>query len=107
MRIGALRWIFLAVALTSCGHGTPGFVIDNVSISPTDFPVSTTSTQKLKIQATVTDDLHDITDVWASSDEASFWLDLATSVETADEYSGTLPLTAFTGYPVGDYFIDL
>lgn len=107
MRIRGLGWIFAAALVAGCGHGTPGFVIDDVSLSPNDIPVDTTSNQLLKVQATVTDDLHDVTDVWANSDEASFWLDLAVNPFVNDQYSATIPLSVFRGYPVGDYYIDL
>jgi len=90
-----------------CGGGTPGFVIDQVTITPDTIPIGSTSTQPLKISAQVTDDRHQILSVWATSEGNQVWIDLPESKTTWGTYSGSIPVSDLQGFPVGDYWFDL
>ena len=108
IRRASLAHLVALVAISAgCGRGTPGFVIDQVTISPDTIPIGSTSTQPLKISAEVTDDLHLILSVWATSEGNQIWIDLPQSTTAQDTYSGSIPVSDLSGFPVGDYWFDL
>ena len=99
--------MLVAAAAAGCGRGTPGFVIDQVTISPDAVPLGSTSTEKLKIGAQVGDDLHQVLSVWATSGDNRIWIDLKQSKTTEGSWSGSIPISSLAGFPVGDYWFDL
>jgi hypothetical protein len=96
--------VFLASALSGCG-GAAGFRIDNVTLSPDDIPVSTSSPESLHVGADVFDDNHLVTNVWVTSASNTFWLDL---IEGTDpHWSAAIPLANLAGFPAGNYVFDV
>src|SRR3954467_9146231 len=98
--------MFLAV-VAGCGRGAPGFVIDQVTITPDSMPIGSTSTQPLKIGAQVNDDLHQVLSVWATSESGAIWIDLQESQATSGSYSGAIPVSSLSGFALGDYWFDV
>lgn len=93
-----------AIFLASCGDSA-GFRIDDVSISPDEIPVNTPSAELLSINVSVIADRREILDVWVDSDEGSIWIDL--EKRNDPRWTGTVPLSAFVGFVVGDYYLDV
>lgn len=90
---------------TSCGGGEAGFRIDDVRVSPEEVPVNIASGDPLRVTCTVFNDLHEITEVWANSDEGDLWIALEQDANV--RWGGALPLTSLNGFAAGDYFIDV
>lgn len=99
---GAL--LLASLLMFSCGESA-GFRIDDVSISPEDIPVNTPSAAFLSVNASVIADRREILDVWIDSDEGSIWIDLEKRADP--KWSGSVPLAAFQGFVVGEYFLDV
>lgn len=99
---GAL--LLASLLMTSCGESA-GFRIDDVSVSPEDIPVNTPSAAFLSVNASVIGERHEVLDVWVDSDEGAIWIDLEKKVDP--RWSGKVPLAAFQGFVVGDYFLDV
>lgn len=99
---GAL--LLASLLMTSCGDSA-GFRIDDVTINPEDIPVNTPSGAFLSVNASVIADRREILDVWVDSDEGAIWLELERRADP--KWSGSLPLSVFEGFVVGDYFLDV
>ena len=107
MRGRILASILAVAAAAGCGRGAQGFVIDQVTISPDSVPIGSTSTEKLKVGAQVSDDIHQVLSVWATSEGNQIWIDLKQSKTTEGSFSGSIPVSSLVGFPVGDYWFDL
>lgn len=101
LRLGSI--LLLSCGL-SCGDSA-GFRIDDVSISPEEIPVNTPSSEFLSVNVSVVADRREILDVWVDSDEGAIWIDLEKRAEP--RWTGRVPLSAFQGFVVGDYFLDV
>ena len=94
----------LAGSAAACGEGEAGFRIDNVSVTPNDFPINSTSTETLDIRASVYNDRQEVLEVLARSDEADIWIDLLPG--RYPRWSAEVPIFQFQGYEIGDYWLD-
>jgi hypothetical protein len=102
------RWVLAAACLLAvfgCGGSEPGFRIDQVSISPDDIPLNSTSNEDIRISALVFSDRHDVVEVLVRSDEAFLWLDMIPG--RYPKWSVSVPVSEFQGYPVGSYWLDI
>lgn len=100
-RVAAL----LLLAISGCGGTETGLRIDQVSISPDDIPLNSTSSEDIRISAQVFADRHEVVEVLVRSDEAMIWIDMLPG--TYPKWSATVPVTDFQGYPIGSYWIDI
>lgn len=102
------RWVIAAVGLLAvcgCGGSEPGFRIDQVTITPDDIPLNSTSNEEIRISAQVFSDRHEVIEVLVRSDEAFLWLDMIPG--RYPRWSVTVPVSDFQGYPVGSYGLDI
>jgi hypothetical protein len=98
----AAAWL---LAVCGCGGTEPGFRIDQVSITPDDIPLNSTSNEEIRISANVYNDRHEVFEVLVRSDEAFLWLDMVPG--RYPKWSVTVPVSDFRGYPVGSYWLDI
>ena len=96
--------VALLLAAAGCGAGEPGFLIDQVSINPDDIPLNSQSTDEIRIAASVINDRHEVVDVLVTSDEGSIWIEMVEG--RYPRWSGSVPVAAFYGFPIGDYWFD-
>ena len=103
------RWVtaiaLLLVAAGGCGGTENGFRIDNVTISPDDLPINSQADENVRISALVYDDNHDVLEVLVRSDEALLWIDMIPG--RYPKWSVSVPVSDFSGYTIGDYWIDI
>lgn len=93
------------LAVSGCGGTEPGFRIDQVSITPDDIPLNSTSNEDIRISAQVFSDRHEVIEVLVRSDEAFLWLDMIPG--RYPRWSVSVPVSDFQGYPVGSYGLDI
>lgn len=95
---------FAALA-ASCGEGDAGFRIDDVRLSPDDLPFNSLSADDIRISAEVWNDRQEVLEVLVRSDEAPLlWIELLPG--TYPKWSAEVPITDFSQYPVGEYWLD-
>ena len=103
MMRSALAALLLLAA--GCGGASDGFRIDQVSVSPNDIPLGSSSNDPIRLSASVVNDRQDVEEVWADCDEGIVWFELLPS--TYPRWKGTIPMVALQSFPAGEYYLDL
>ena len=105
MRRACKPLLLAAFAAVACGGNSTGFRIDNVSLSPDDIPIASSSSAPLNIGADVFDDTHEVLSAWVVSEDGRFWIQLERG--TDPHWGASIPLSRLSALPAATYRFDV